>query len=116
MALAEIARGREFSFWRFGVAVGLAASVKYTAVYTLVPMCFLAIALRMPLKRALLAAGVAVVIAGPWFVRNWVMFGNPLFPVEIRAPPSANALAPRRKAPPVGGTWSWDCLPVIAGG
>lgn len=85
MAVAEIARGREFSFWRFGVAVGLAVSVKYTAVYTLVPMCLLAIALRMPMKRVLLAACVAFVIAGPWFVRNWVMFGNPLFPVEIRA-------------------------------
>jgi len=36
--------------------------------------------LAQALRSALLAVGVAVVLAAPWYVRNWARTGNPVFP------------------------------------
>ncbi len=75
-----------------GVMLGAAAGVKYTtliAVITLVP-AVLAIYFRqslrdkymyrVPVKIILLATGLAILAASPWYIRNVIWFGNPFFP------------------------------------
>lgn len=68
--------------WRVGLALGLMLATKYTALMTLV---LLIVALDAPLrawrwKQWGVALGCVLVLAGPWYVRNWVQFGNPIFP------------------------------------
>ncbi len=58
-----------------GVFTGLAGSSKYTGLLTgLMLIPFLG-----PRRLAIAAAAAAVTIA-PWFARNWILIGNPVFP------------------------------------
>ncbi len=72
-----------------GVLIGLALGIKYTAIPFLIIFVFWIIIQRVmleskPLKPVLRHAGlmilVAVIVSGPWYVRNIVLFGNPFFP------------------------------------
>ena len=71
--------------WRVGVAVGLMLATKYTALLS-VPLLLLAV--DAPARagwraRHWLAAVLCVVaLASPWYVRNAILTGNPLFPVD----------------------------------
>jgi len=40
--------------------------------------------LRRRLVNALLAAGVFLLSGGGWYVYNWIVYGNPLFPLQIQ--------------------------------
>lgn len=70
---------------RVGVAVGLFLGVKYTSLMS-IPLLLLLIDMpwraRWRWKQWLTAAVVASLLAGPWFVRNALLTGNPLFPVQ----------------------------------
>ena len=64
--------------------VGVACSVKPTALYLVAPATALALAFSIPARRWPVAA-IACVPAGlaplvPWLVRNWLVSGNPVFP------------------------------------
>jgi hypothetical protein len=71
--------------WRVGVALGLLLSTKYTALMSL-PIVLLA--LDAParagwrLGRWTICIGLTLVLAGPWFLRNWLLTGNPLYPID----------------------------------
>ena len=40
---------------------------------------------RTVVPAAWAAAAVGVLVALPWFVRSWIVLGNPLFPLATRA-------------------------------
>jgi hypothetical protein len=72
---------------RAGLSVGLLLATKYTAVLSL-PVLVLLMAYRLRRRswnRAWLwALPPLLVLAGPWYVRNLIMTGNPIFPIEVR--------------------------------
>jgi len=76
---------------RLGLALGLAAATKVTCVYALAPAMLLLLPLplqkstRPRLKRVLAIAGITMLVAGPWYLRNLLHFANPIFPTEVRA-------------------------------
>ena len=76
-----------FAPWRLGLAVGLAAATKYTFLFA-APVLLLA--MDAPFKAGwkwrqwTIAILTALMIAGPWYARNWFLTGNPLYPVEIK--------------------------------
>jgi len=77
------------SAWRVGLAVGLLISVKYTALLAL-PALLLMLPWRTELappkswRPIAVALVVALVLAAPWYLRNGLLWGSPLFPVEVR--------------------------------
>lgn len=83
--LLALARTRTLSdaAWA-GLAVGLGAGVKYHGLL-FVPAAALAAAVvvrRGARRRGLVAAVVlgAALVALPWYVRNWIVAGNPVYP------------------------------------
>jgi hypothetical protein len=79
--LVAFARSRRLSdaAW-VGLAVGLAASTKYHGLLFL-PVFAVLVALVAP--RRLFAVGafvVAALVGLPWYVHNWTVTGNPLYP------------------------------------
>jgi hypothetical protein len=72
--------------WRVGIAAGLFLATKYTAL-PMAPLLLLAVdaPLRAGWKRRhwLIAVGCVVLLAGPWYLRNWIVAGNPLYPVTL---------------------------------
>ncbi len=73
-------------YLRSGTALGLMLATKYTALLAL-PVIVLLILWDLCARRSKrgLAWGIAavVLIAGPWYVRNTLIAGNPVFPVRI---------------------------------
>ena len=72
--------------WRIGAAVGLFFATKYTALLT-APLLLLVIDAPFRagwrMKHWLIAAAVAAVLAGLWYLRNTILTGNPLYPVPL---------------------------------
>jgi hypothetical protein len=72
--------------WRIGIALGLVFATKYTALLTAPLFLFLIdapIRARWRWRDGLIAATCGLVVAGPWYLRNWILTGNPLYPVPI---------------------------------
>jgi hypothetical protein len=75
-----------FAPFRLGLAVGLAAATKYTFFFA-APVFLLA--LDAPAKAGWkwrqwgAAIVTALLIAGPWYARNWILAGNPLYPIDV---------------------------------
>jgi hypothetical protein len=71
-----------------GVFAGLAMGLKYTSVVCPVILVLLIArdgvqqrrSWRDSLGRVVLFAGVALLVASPWYVRNWIFVGNPVYP------------------------------------
>jgi hypothetical protein len=71
-----------------GILSGMAMSVKYTGLTSLVVACVLVLvaALRTRVNYRLLLAGLAILIvvavafAGPWYLKNLAYTGNPIYP------------------------------------
>lgn len=85
-ALSPSALQRPVGAWRLGTAVGLLLATKYTALYSL-PLFLLAvdapIRARWRLRDCALAIGAVALLAGPWYLRNLLLTGNPLFPMRL---------------------------------
>jgi hypothetical protein len=72
--------------WRVGVAVGLFAATKYTALLSAPILLLLidaAFRARWDWRRWLAAIACALALAGPWYLRNWIVAGNPIYPVPL---------------------------------
>jgi hypothetical protein len=67
---------------RLGISLGLLVSIKYTALLAL-PMLLVGADAVRGWRRWAIALGTAGAIAGPWFVRNAVLTGNPLYPLDV---------------------------------
>jgi hypothetical protein len=77
-----------------GLAMGFALGVKLLALFLAAPLALMFL-LRMRkgerspipgtsatavLRAALLSAGLAIMLAAPWYVRNWARTGSPVYP------------------------------------
>ena len=83
VALSPEASKDRWGSLRFGIALGLLLATKYTALLC-APLLLVAIdGPRWCVRRWTMAAAAAIVLAGPWYLRNWIATGNPLFPVDI---------------------------------
>ena len=84
-ALAFLVRARErwTSPLLAGVALGAALGTKYTV---LIPVAFVAVIalVRLGWRRSAWMLPGLVVLGAPWFVRNWIATGNPLYPQRLR--------------------------------
>lgn len=66
-------------FWA-GLAAAVGALARdYALAYPLLGLGVL-LARRQPLRRIAIFAVTAAVVAAPWYVRNWIRTGNPLYP------------------------------------
>ncbi|HZL33989.1 MAG TPA: hypothetical protein VFC78_01685 [Tepidisphaeraceae bacterium] len=73
--------------WRAGVALGFVLASKYTALLACPVFLFLMDApfrARWKPRHFLIAFGIIIVMAGPWYLRNLLLTGNPLYPVDVR--------------------------------
>ncbi|HJS17520.1 MAG TPA: glycosyltransferase family 39 protein [Anaerolineales bacterium] len=73
------------SSWLFlaGIMAGFAMSIKYTSF--VVPLtCGLLLFFHSPLRKAISSAAqfslIALAVAAPWYIRNAIMMGNPIYP------------------------------------
>ncbi len=88
-AVAALARDRmasRFGWLRLGIAVGLMLATKYTALMTAPILLLAADAPRRAGWRWRQWAGAILAVAllvGPWYLRNLLEWGNPLFPVKF---------------------------------
>jgi hypothetical protein len=82
-----------------GLAGGLMVSCKYTALASLVflgslPFLYALVADRASLRRALgfgLGMGLTgLAVASPWFIKNWIVLGNPIYPFAHTLFPTPN--------------------------
>lgn len=93
MALFLVARRSPAPPWSWlpaGLALGLSAGSKYTAFLPAVGVLasgVLLIEADPPLLRRVRRPALAALVASPlvvfWIVRNWVQFGNPLYPLDL---------------------------------
>jgi hypothetical protein len=71
---------------RLGIALGLLLATKYT-VFLAMPM--LLITIDAPFRagwrwrRWISMLGIVAILAGPWYLRNWIDTGNPIFPTRM---------------------------------
>jgi cytoskeletal protein RodZ len=68
--------------FRAGIALGLLLAMKYTVLFS-VPLLFLMFNRAWTIRRLLVIAGVVLLVAGPWYLRNVRLTGNPLYPAEV---------------------------------
>ncbi len=88
MSLAGGRAEEKWSPWRAGSAIGLLLSMKYTAMFSLPILLLMA---DVPLRHArwrrrwgwMIAGSIVLALAGPWYVRNALLTGNPLFPIDL---------------------------------
>jgi hypothetical protein len=98
--------------WRAGVALGFVLASKYTALLACPVFLFL---LDSPFRAKwkardwAIAIGIVMVMAAPWYVRNIVLSGNPLYPVDVRLPglhlPGLFGTERDRQLRTAGGVW-----------
>jgi hypothetical protein len=78
--------GDQLAPLRAGAAFGLMLSMKYTVILS-APVLLLAADAPFRngwrLKQFAIGAGAVLLIAGPWYLRNLWLFGNPVFPMKI---------------------------------
>ena len=77
---ADTNRRRDWALW--GCATGLFVGTKYLAVvYT--PALLLVALLPKPRLRLLWGVPGVVALGAPWYIRNWVVAGSPLYPTSL---------------------------------
>jgi hypothetical protein len=69
--------------WRIGIALGLLLATKYTVLLSL-PILLLMLGRGWTWRRAAIVLACAIVLAGPWYLRNWIRVGNPLYPTTVK--------------------------------
>ncbi len=94
--------------WRVGAGLGLLLAMKYT---TLLLMPALLLMIDAPFRAGwrrrdyAAAAGVAILLAGPWYLRNFLMTGNPVFPVKALGLPGLFEARVSEQLRSAGGIW-----------
>ncbi len=72
--------------WRLGIALGFVLASKYTALLACPVLLFMLdrlFSLRRRPVRAMMALGIVLIMAFPWYLRNIILMRNPLYPVDI---------------------------------
>jgi hypothetical protein len=73
--------------WRAGGAIGMVLASKYTALIVCPIFLFLIdspFRARLRKRDFAIAGAVVLTLAGPWYLRNLCVTGNPLYPVDVR--------------------------------
>jgi hypothetical protein len=68
--------------WRIGIALGLLLATKYTVLLSM-PILLLMLGRGWTWRRFAVAAGAVIALAGPWYVRNLILTGNPIYPTAV---------------------------------
>jgi hypothetical protein len=66
-----------------GLAAGLCALSREYGWIALVASVIALLWRRQPWKQVVVFGGVTAVVAGPWYVRNWVVAGNPFYSLRF---------------------------------
>jgi hypothetical protein len=85
-ALASRRMNDRLGPWRLGTAIGLFFATKFTALISLPVLLVAADVLwrsRWPARKWMIATAVALILAAPWFLRNALLTGNPLYPMDV---------------------------------
>jgi hypothetical protein len=72
--------------WRVGISIGLLLAMKYTAILSgglLLLACDAPVRAGWKGRQWGIAVGLAALLAGPWYLRNLVLTGNPVFPIRV---------------------------------
>jgi hypothetical protein len=86
IAITPKRAAEKFGPLRLGIALGLLLATKYTAIFS---AALLLLAVDGPRKggwrrdKWLAAAAIVGLIAGPWYLRNLWLTGNPIFPLSF---------------------------------
>ena len=84
---ADAERKRDWTI--FGIFCGLAMGTKYTGLlaFPAILLCVVWLRARLGTKgwrqncqAVMVAIGVACVVAGPYYIRNWILLGCPIYP------------------------------------
>ncbi|MDB5290535.1 MAG: Dolichyl-phosphate-mannose-protein mannosyltransferase [Phycisphaerales bacterium] len=89
LALSREPAREKLGPWRAGVALGFVLASKYTALLACPVFLFLIdspFRARWKARHWAIAAGLVLLMAAPWYVRNILLTGNPLYPVDVRLP------------------------------
>ncbi len=70
-----------------GLMMGFALGMKYLALLPFVFIGFLLIWRRVPVRQIAIYAGLALLVGSPWYVKNAVVTGNPVYPFAYSAFP-----------------------------
>ncbi len=62
-----------------GIMLGLAAGSKYTGLQS-IGIAGLLMLIMGDRKLAAQAIGIAVAVSAPWYIKNWIVVGNPVYP------------------------------------
>jgi hypothetical protein len=97
---------------RLGVALGLLLATKYT-VFLSLPILLLAVDAPFRAgwksRRWMLMLGTTALLAGPWYLRNWIETGNPIFPTRMNLGlfrlPGLFSVAPSQKLSAPADVW-----------
>ena len=75
--------GHSSWLWIIGLMSGFAMGIKYTS-FVLPLTCGLLLLFHSPFRKAIVSAAkfslVAILVASPWYIRNTVYMGNPVYP------------------------------------
>lgn len=85
LAVDAMSRARletKYGPWREGIALGLLFATKYTVLLS-APILLLLLGREWNWRRMLIVIACIATLAGPWYVRNAMLTGNPLFPTRI---------------------------------
>lgn len=72
--------------WRVGIAFGFVLASKYTVLLVCPVFLFMIDApfrAHWRARQVIIAVGIVLVMAGPWYLRNVGLTGNPLYPVDV---------------------------------
>ena len=71
-------------FFLSSIAAGLAILTKYNGLFVIPVLLFIAYkyckSKQLFLRNALITVIVPIIISLPWFIRNWILLGNPIWP------------------------------------
>ncbi len=81
LAAVERDRARDWAIW--GLSVGLYAGTKYLALVYL-PVLLVFPLVRRVRPKALWAMPGILAFAAPWYLRNWIVAGSPIYPSSVK--------------------------------
>jgi hypothetical protein len=80
LTASETGRRSDILLW--GISVGLCLGTKFLGV-VYAPLLFLFVFRRRIRRQAVWALPGIAALAAPWYVRNWVIAGSPVYPVSL---------------------------------
>ncbi len=123
MLLVWVRRGGRRWLVFAAVSVGFSMAIKYLGIYTLIALLLVVgihswredRQIRAIVGNVVIAGGIAVVVAAPWYAKNWLWYGNPVEPfyATLFHPSVGAAVRNPIVAQQWGCPYTWATLPLI---